>query len=479
MFVFVRALVPVGADDFFMYLALGRRLWIHGEFGATDPYIFTIPDFPWYLWHEWLSYLISYGTYSVGGFQGVMILRSLLVTLAAALVWKTGQRSHLPAPVTWIVLAFGFYIAHERCFGDRASLFSDVVITGLIYLLSDWDWLEARPKLKWGLPALFLLWIQLHPGYLIGWGVLGAFIASHFFFWSPKERREWILVFSLCVLLPALNPQGFYGLIYPLKVFLKADFQIFREINSEWMPTLPHYLLGTVYKSLLVVLLLLTLFLTIRDFRRSGPFKIMMVLLLAYLGLSAVRFVGLAGFGLAALILASLEPEDTKWRILHSKYTMRSAVALSCAALVFVLMQSTYGPRQLLQEEPVAAHVPLKAVRFLKALPPGNVFNEYDMGGLLAWELDGKMKIAGHGHLDQPALVMQNYFRFSYSREDWKRIIVDGQVKYFVAYTSSLIANPQAGWSTELGRSWSPIYQDERVVIFQNRRVNLSIELNN
>src|SRR5947208_1922605 len=89
---FFMSLNPVQSDDLWMYLTLGRRLFTLGEFGETDPYVFAFPNYHWHVWHEWLSYVIYYSTYLLGGFQALMILKAALVAIAAAIVWKSGER---------------------------------------------------------------------------------------------------------------------------------------------------------------------------------------------------------------------------------------------------------------------------------------------------------------------------------------------------------------------------------------------------
>jgi len=465
--VFFRALEPVRSDDFFMYLALGRRYFELGEFGATDPFLFTIPNLPWHEWHEWLSYLLYYQLHQLGGFQAIILLRAVMVSTMAVLVWKSGERMGTPPSVNCLTTLFAFFVATERCMGDRCSAFSDLIVCGLLFALTDSRFTSKASKLKYFLPLVFAVWVQFHPGFLAGWALLFLFALANIWKWDKQELKQWLIVGGLCLLAPLLNPIGIEGLIWPVKTLTADEFKIFEELNSEWATLWGSDELAYAYKftaiSIMSVFAAVILFTSVRS-RRWFP--ALACLILVYFGFSAIRFVSMAGFGLG--ILAANGMGRWNWGAMRGRIAYAAAAALPIVFTILVL-RGEFGPRRFLFGDPVHPAVPVKAAKVLAQLPSGNIFNEYDMGGLLAWELNGRSKIAGHPHIDRPSLVLKNYYRFSYSAKDWDEVIVRNNVEYFITHRRSVLAMPDAGWVQTLVRNWNLIYQDELALVFQRR----------
>lgn len=471
--IFFLLICPAQTDDLWMYLTLGRRLFTLGEFGETDPYLFTFPNYHWHVWHEWLSYVIYYSLYMATGFRGLIVLKALLASIAAGLVWKAGARFKLPPLVLLLIGSASLYVASARCCADRSSFFSDLITVAFLFFLTDKKFKANDVKIRWALPAIFLVWVQLHPGFLIGWFMLGLFTICNIRTWDYLERRNWLIIMGLCVVITVINPVGIDGIFFPINAFLSPDWKIFREINSEWMNTFTAWYITLPYKIFCVVFMAATLAVTGAISRRGTWFPFLASLVLCYLGLSAVRFLALSGFGLGVLLSTSLGMylENMNWTPARGRVATVIAFIIPLACIFISLSTDTFGIRLLLSDDPVSDAIPIKAARLFKQLPPGNIFNEYHFGGLLAWELDGRMKFAAHGHLDKPALVVQNYFRFTYSRANWDDIIVKGDVEYFFFSQSSISTNSHGAWVKELmGPNWRPIYEDEAAVIFKRQR---------
>jgi hypothetical protein len=478
--VFCLTLLPSRTDDLFMTLSLGRRFLELRSFGDTDPFLFTLPDYHWHLWHEWLSYLIYYSLYLISGFQGIVLLKASLSAMGAAMVWKAGARFGLPPLIPLIITIASLGVAFPRI-SERSSLFSDLLSCLVLFVLTApgiQDYLR-NGKLKWFFAGVFLIWTQLHPGFPVGWLLLLLFILINFRDWNGRERREALLTLLLCMGIGVVNPIGIEGLFYPFKKFFSPEWNIFRAINSEWQRTLIASYLPLGYK--IFLLGYISTVLMTAGFsggsRKQKLFPLLAVLLLAYLGLSGARFLALAGLGLGILWGSFLGQSSSRWHAFGEACKGRKAAAASLllplAAFLFSLSSNEFGPRLLLGENVVAGEVPVEEVRLFKKLPPGNIFNEYEYGGLLVWELNGAMKIAAHGHIDSPALVMSRYFRFSYSPKDFNEIIYGGDVQYFLVKTETLRNNRGAGFVQELlGPRWEVILSNDRVTILQNRGQN-------
>jgi len=468
--VFLLALTPIRIDDLFLYLTFGRRLISLGEFGPVDPYIFTIRDYHWDLWHEWLSYLVYYLMYELGGYDGIILLRATLVATVAALILKSGLRAKLSPLTSVLILAASVYAASPRCFRDRSSFFTDLFIVVLLTLLLDPRFTARGAKAKWALPALFLVWVQLHSGYLIGWFLVGLFVLSHFLRWSGRERGQWLAVSLACALITLVNPIFIEGVAWPLRAIFAPDWGVLGQIQ-EFTPTLQADFLSAPYKIFLVAFMLFTVLVSAVTVRRQGWFPLAVALTMSYLGLRYTRLVAMSGFSLALVLTSGLAQLQWTWIKMQGRVVHGTAVLLAGLAIGWSFASEERGLRLLASGHPLHPAVPEQAVEFLMTLPAGNVFNEWVLGGYLAWKFDGRQKIAAHGFVSDSELVEKYIYRFSTSREGWDQIVLGNDVEYFILRRQSFEESRQAVWIKELeGPGWRRIFTDGAAVIFQRIR---------
>ncbi len=468
LLVFMGSLAAIGSDDSFMNLTLGRHLLTEGHLPPVDPYLFSIPDYHWHVWHEWLSYVYYYALYCVGGFAGIIVARGLFLSLFAYFFWRfSDEQKKIPPVILSITILSIFTVAFERCRVDRACFFGDIFLSILILLLLAIDRAGRPLRWIWLLPVLFLVWVNFHPSYPLGWIFIGIFVALRFKKWTAAERTKWFTVSVLCLLVTLLNPLGLDGALYPIKAYLFYDFAKFKEINTEWVPTFsgPLFEIGT--KLRVGLFLVLGLIVTARGLRQKRWFEFLGTLVFVYFCCSSIRFVSIAAFGIGAFILNDMR--TWAWPSLDRGVAAAARIVHVVMTAAFLFCEPSYGawwPSAIWKGQWFLPHVPISAVRFMATLPPGNIFNGYSMGGLLAWELKGKMKIAGHGHIDQPNLSIQHYWRYVKSPQDFRDIIGNGNVEYFLVSKFDLRAH-ESGWVQELTKYWLMIYSDDVAVIFK------------
>jgi len=460
--VFLGSLAPTGTGDSFMHLALGRLLAAEGTFPKLDIFLFTIPDYEWQLWHEWLAYLYYYAQHSTIGFGGIIVVRALWLTLFAGILWRFGRVRGVPHAVLAAALLCIYIVAFERCRLDRACFFGDLFIAGLVMVLLEVDRMGRAGKWLWLLPLWFMLWMNWHGSFPLGWFFLGSYIALRFKGWAPPERKRWVTVLLLSVLATLINPIGFQAWLHPLNIF--NDLGSFQTVNSEWQPFYsPIFDAGIRWR--IGVFLAIGFCFAAMGLKRRAWFEILAAVVLIYSCFRSVRFAGIAAFGLGAIALHEMR----FWRWPRWSAVAGGAVAAVAAAAVLFLLPgyAFYWPREIAQGRLFLSTSPVAAARFLTTVPPGNVFNEYDMGGVLAWELNGRMKIAAHGNIHRANLVHEYYWRYQKSPEDFRQIMVNGKVEYFAALQSELAATPGSGWVQELRKNWLVIYSDEVAVVFK------------
>ena len=242
----------VGDTDTWWHLKTGQYIWQQHRLPVPDPFSFTTymgkPYYPgeevtryFNLTHEWLAQVFLYGSYALGGFRALVLMRALALTLFCALGgWivyrrtRSFYRALLAGLLPWMVVA--------RFGGDRPQYFTYVLLAVTILILDGapgrWQPRGApgeepgspwgRTKRLWLLPPLFLFWANCHGGFFMGWVVVGAYLGEDLFLrWRSGKLGKltplWVAGLS-AILISGLNP-NFYRVIEVMRSYRLSPLQ--------------------------------------------------------------------------------------------------------------------------------------------------------------------------------------------------------------------------------------------------------------
>jgi hypothetical protein len=82
---------------------------------------------------------------------------------------------------------------------------------------------------RWALPPLFLVWVNCHGGWIVGLGVLGAWVAVDIVL-RPARLRQWAGPVSATLLATIVNPYGWH-----IWLFMVETVRMTRNV-TEWGP---------------------------------------------------------------------------------------------------------------------------------------------------------------------------------------------------------------------------------------------------
>jgi hypothetical protein len=206
-------------------------LWGHVRFGldildarelaTEDPYSFT-QDRPW-VNHEWLSELQMGLAYAALGVMGLTLLKGVLTMATLLLVW--GALRGVDLAPRFVVTAIGAVGMAQVAQTLRPQLWSFLFIAVLCRLL-----VSPVGTRRWWLPVLFAVWANTHGGWIVGLGILGAWVAAE----SLTDRarmRQGTLVLACSVLATLATPYG-----WGLWAFLVETVRMTRPMIEEWAP---------------------------------------------------------------------------------------------------------------------------------------------------------------------------------------------------------------------------------------------------
>ncbi len=414
--------LPEFGPDFWWHLASGRWTWEHRALLQTDPFDFTSAIFgasgqvQSRLTLYWLAQVLSYGAYLLGGLKGAALLQAAVFTAMFSLLLRLLRRTGaglLPS-VLLLALAVQAIVRELVYIENRPQMWSSLLFVALLLLLEHLR--EGKLWAQVALPPFMVLWANLHGGYIIG--VIVIVIAAAAAQLTRHERRGRILVVALAAIaLTGCNPAGYETLIsYPkLRISgagaslpgIVEEASLFTYLRVTALPaTMP----GLTACFLLPLLTFLPRLKSLRQVR----WDLLLIYLLALgMGVTAQRhlvFMVPMACWLTALNFAAVRERlaQTCRRLFPRQVPPWAMGALTAAVLL--LLAASYAlvaARSSQFRSSTAFHHPAEGAAdyLVRSGVTGNVFNEYNMGGYLAWRLHPAMKIFVYGRMVYPELL--------------------------------------------------------------------------
>lgn len=444
--------------DMWWHLKTGEVIWTTHTIPTTDLFSYTTNHHAW-IPHEWLSQVLIYGAYRMGGYSGLMLwlcffTASLLIAgyTFCSLYSGNSKTALLGALTIWLFGTIGFAV--------RPQMIGYLLLVVELLLLH----LGQTRNRRWffGLPPLFAIWINCHGSFFFGFALAGVFLFSSFFnfqigslvatSWDPRSRRTMILALILSVAALFINPVGVKMVLYPLNTMLDPAMK-FNPI-SEWQP-----LQFSDGRSFAFLGILGSIFLLVIVRRTELLWRELLVLgVSAWLAASHVRLLFVFGI-LAAPVLSRLI--STSWEGYDAKRDHRPANAVFIAVSLLIVFLAFPNRKNL--ERQVEEHSPVKAVDFIKAQHlSGPMLNEWVFGGYLIWAApEHPVFIDGRGDVFEWAGVVDDFGK-------WAQLQTNPNVlleKYHISFCVLSRESPMI-IALRLLPGWKEVYSDNVSTIF-------------
>lgn len=439
-------LLPLSHTDLWGHLAYGRLISGERAIPATEPLMPLAEGVP-FVDGAWMTQVIGYGAWNVGGRAAMAFLFGLSIALSCAfIVMRVRQRT---GSGLFALLAFGLllWVDWKQFLIIRPQLAGFVMFCGLFSVLASRKWHGAM----WvGVPLLFAAWCNMHGSFLVGLGLLGSFAIGRAIDLLRRTgklrmllRDRWVFRYFILTELAAvatlINP---YGLALHAEVLQFGSHANLPDI-VEWMPLSIHMFQGKAAAALALLLVVVYRF----SPRRASATEL---LLLAGLGVGALwtsRM--LLWWAPAGAYYFALHGHAVwrKWRqaepvtdVPHtaSLWTIVSAgilfLAFEISHLGNVTMDLAMGKKDKARERMGKVDVTdmtpsINALSYLhekyndkeNGPPTGLVFNTYEMGDYLMFAGPRNMKLFlnSHAHL-VPEDVWDAYMNISELGRGWE-----------------------------------------------------------
>jgi hypothetical protein len=397
----IAALPVTGAirdPDFWWHLRTGQLILDRHALLGTDPFTYTAGSHRWVM-HEWLTEVLFALLHSAGGLALIVAVLSVVTWLGLVCVVLRARlaRPHNATVALGLLLAV---VAGYPIWGPRAQMIT-FALTALVLLLAERH-LRHGGRAVWVLVPLFLVWSNLHSGFIIGAAFIALIIAAEGAAGllgipgaAPRARvRELLWVGAACLAVVVVNPNGPGIYLYPFQTQGSTAQQ---ALILEWQSPDFHDAVLLPFG-----LMLLSLGLMVALNRRLTPRDAVLALATTALALQSVRHIAL--FVAAVTPLWIQQAELSRMRLAAwwttrrrggRRWTAPPPQLMKVTSIsVLVLLATLWGSRLAVaattrEDSPFyAKDFPVCGARWLAAGPSGlRIFNQYGEGGYLASRL--------------------------------------------------------------------------------------------
>ena len=206
----------LGSLDVGFHLRAGESILEGNGWPRNDSFTYTINDHE-YVDTTWGYQVLLALVHRFAGVRGLVLLHSALVLCLFALLILTARlpssRPDGERDAALVVALLLGGLAAEIRFAVRPEVLSYTLLALVLYLLHRHS--EGRRSPLWVLPLIFLIWVNAHALFVLGWGALACFLFGLALRDRALDRRlgGWALA-SVAVTL--LNPYGWKALWFPV-----------------------------------------------------------------------------------------------------------------------------------------------------------------------------------------------------------------------------------------------------------------------
>ncbi len=507
-------LTKIFTSDFGTHIALGKHIVQKFDIPTREHWNYPSLGMENGSGGEWGFQAVLYLVFTAAGGYGVSffvwaVIFGIFVFLYRAMVLRGAH------PLLAVLAIFAFSGFLRIRIQPRPEIFTYLFTAMTIFLLSEY-YFGSRKKLIYLFPPMILVWANSHPTYLMAFGLYGAFFADALLRAAWRKEFQWARLRTWVIpplitgvaglVLCGLNPHGYEWLLSPLHMISRGSGGNTNNILMSISELTPvkgtgfylYYKAAVVFAAVSLCLglagrrvYLLDLFLFAIAFKgawdSARAVSMMGLFLSPGVSLHLTGFLSEAAGWFSTKVTRKPEAQEEKRRQKGKKGPQPVAVsvrpdprpgfAAGHAAIVGVVVLAlvafggttlAFSFSQLEFGVGITEHkFSFKAAEFLRRNPvPGKMFNFFDIGGFLDWQLyPGALTFLDGRTYNQQ--VFTEHQSVTGGMPGWERVLDKYGVTYIVLKTMDssgmilpivpLLANDP---------NWSLVFSDGLFVIF-------------
>jgi len=476
----------LGDSDTGWHIRTGEWILKNRRVPTTDLFSFTKNGQTWFAW-EWLSDLAMGWLHSHGGLAAVVFASIVILCTTSLVVYRTAAvesgRRLVSLLLTW--LAMGAATVHWLA---RPHLVTPLM-AGLFCCVLNRVERGFDRRILVALPALTILWVNLHGGFFVGSVLVvtyGAAAAGEQLLHIGRQDgwrrvRLYGITAASCVIASLFNPYG-YRLHEHVIQYLGSPFYLqyiseFRPVDFEWQS-------AAYFETLLVLAIGAALW----NLGKGRLVHVLLALSWAHLALLSARNIPIFAVvslpGTALAVSEWMAYAQDRWRAtpmgaaanslaevendlgsIASKIGARAGLAPVLGMIVMGVLLAHSGRMSRLHAEFDPTQFPVQAASVVEHErgSPTRLFCSWQWGGYLIYRAWPSIKVFNDGRTDfyGPAFVKEG-LRAWQAAPDWSNILARHGVNAALLPVDSALASV-----LRERRDWKLVYQDRVAVLFQ------------
>ncbi len=462
--------------DFWWHITAGEIMFRSRHILRVDPFAHTREGLPYLASYEWLSQIILYGIYRIGGYTGMILFRGCIASASAGLLLLLTKKIRF----AYIALAVWAIVITKGSFLERPQLFTFVLFslfTLLAFRFLDAETSRQRTIIGSAFVLLSYLWVNLHGGaVLLGCGI-ATFVLLQLLFSALRRhgpraaiQEGWpmmvtLVLMSLCFVLP---PNGLSALHYVTELHRDETISFIAEFQPRaW---------GLYLRELwpFFSLSIIALFVG----RRHLVFNALLLCSMAYLSRQAFRHEIFFVFASIATCFYQCDRSmiaEKLWSWMTSKRRLMAALSLLLVLFLgrvayirsygFERQDNLFGFGQF--------DLARGAYDFLERENiQGNMFNTYGIGGYLMHRgyPDRKIFIDGR-NVDYGFDFMARTYAAGFDKDRWDDLVHLYDMTYAIIDYDAIRQQGRLPYSSVLDThpEWALVYLDDWTAIYLKR----------
>jgi hypothetical protein len=480
----------LGDSDTGWHIRNGEHILHTMSFPRNDYFSYTAKGDPWFAW-EWLSDVVMAVIHRYTGMNGLMLWASAIYSLAFTLLFvycfKRGGNVLLCVLLSGLA---GF--AASVHWLARPHLFTMFFLPLTLIILEKFE-VSENGRWLWSLPPVFLVWTNLHGGFVAGVIVITIYALGHWLTSLTSEdeptrvralrrAKSCAKTAAFCLAVSLVNPYGFhlYGHIFKSYVgsdyllnriseFRSPDFHIDVVKYFEFLMLVVFVMAATTYRRLTFIEIGLVVFWThmaLVSARHIPLFVIVMTPILARHWTSYLEAVS-KDQRLRPWIQRVVEPfrrYSSNLGAIEARFKGILYPVVSVGIILIIcLNRGQLLGHQVLEKGFDKKVFPVAAADFIEQENiEGKVFTTDQWGGYLIYRFFPRYPVFFDGRSDMYGeKLMNNYLKLAYLEHDWHEVIDKYQFDWMVLPFNI----PLPSLMKQLP-GWRMVYDDHYAIIF-------------
>ncbi len=478
-----------GDDDVFWHMENGRYITENKVIPSSDVFGFVTSGKEW-IPFEWGWDVLSYSVYSIAGYSGVGILRTIIILFCFFIFVLIVKRAKVNLNLFFLIALLFLFGAQDRLI-SKPQIISYLFYALLIYIIIDYKYFNRFSFKKiYFLPLIFLVWANMHMGVLVGVVILIMLMVTEgidlikskqlkldsVLTSSNKDFLKLTLICVVSILCLLLNPHGIKTFQYVgshLNMKMMAD--VF-----EWRSPFDKIFTSTVYFYVYLIFFglgVVALYLAYKMKDNLFQFIIVVLMLNSF---RASRFS--VDYMILCLpiiiILLNILISKSKYKYFFSaRYFSYSLIALFSTLTILSATNKLYDLMNYPKQTGFGVDerdYPKKMFGFMKENKIDesikHPFNSYGCGGYYIWEFKGKKNF-----IDSRGLNDEIYFDYKTINNKQpgfenkiEQFSFDSFIWFFPGLTSNSIELQSSVISYLIYNSdkWKLVYWDDNGLLF-------------